>query len=196
MQRGKKEKRHYELKLQEQKIEFIRLRAEGKSYSKIADTLHISKSTCTAWERELKNAITDLKQEQLNELYDAYYMTKEARIKKLGGTLDKIDTALEKADLNQIPPEKLLEYKLKYTEALKKEYTGRETAYQFTAEKIDSKDIVTALGDLLNRVRAGEVTSEQANRESVILANLLEAYDIVEVKAKLDALEAIIESRG
>jgi len=186
----------YALKPQETKTEFIRLRAEGRSYSYIADTLHISKSTCTAWERELKNAIAELKQEQLNELYSSYYMTKEARIKKLGDTLDSINTALEGADLSQIPPEKLLEYKLKYMEALKREYTGSGTPYQFTADKIEPKDIVTALADLLNRVRTGEVTPEQANRESTIIANLLKAYDTVEVKEKLNALESIIESRG
>lgn len=186
----------YALKPQETKTEFIRLRAEGRSYSYIADTLHISKSTCTAWERELKNAIAELKQEQLNELYSSYYMTKEARIKKLGDTLDSINTALEGADLSQIPPEKLLEYKLKYMEALKGEYTGSGTPYQFTADKIEPKDIVAALADLLNRVRTGEVTPEQANRESTIIANLLKAYDTVEVKEKLNALESIIESRG
>ena len=184
------------MKPQEQKTEFIRLRAEGKSYSVIADTLHISKSTCTAWERELKDAITELKQEQLNELYSSYYMTKEARIKKLGETLDGINTALDGADLSQIPPEKLLEYKLKYTEALKGEYTGSGTPYQFTADKIEPKDIVTALGDLLNRVRTGEVTPEQANRESTVIANLLKAYDTVEVKEKLNTLESLIGSRG
>lgn len=183
------------MKPQEQKTEFIRLRAEGKSYAVIADTLHISKSTCTAWERELKDAIADLKQEQLNDLYNAYYMTKEARIKKLGETLDGINTALDRADLSQIPPEKLLEFKLKYTEALKGEYTGSGTPYQFTADKIEPKDIVTALGDLLNRVRVGEVTPEQANRESTVIANLLKAYDTVEVKTKLDALESIVGSR-
>jgi transposase len=184
------------LKPAEQKTEFIRLRAEGKSYSVIADTLHISKSTCTAWERELKDAIAELKQEQLNELYSSYYMTKEARIKKLGDTLDRINTALDGADLSQIPPEKLLEFKLKYTEALKGEYTGSGTPYQFTTDKIEPKDIVTALGDLLNRVRAGEVTPEQANRESTVIANLLRAYDTVEVKAKLDALESLVGNRG
>ena len=186
----------YTLKPQEQKTEFIRLRAEGKSYSVIADTLHISKSTCTAWERELKDAIADLKQEQLNDLYNAYYMTKEARIKKLGETLDGINTALDGADLSQIPPEKLLEFKLKYTEALKGEYTGSGTPYQFTADKIEPKEIVTALGNLLNRVRAGEVTPEQANRESTVIANPLKAYDTVEVKTKLDALEGIVGGRG
>lgn len=69
----------YALKPQETKTEFIRLRAEGRSYSYIADTLHISKSTCTEWERELKAQIAELRQEQLNELYSSYAMTKEAK---------------------------------------------------------------------------------------------------------------------
>lgn len=183
------------MKPQETKTEFIRLRAEGRSYSYIADKLHISKSTCSSWEAELKGAITELRQEQLSELYSSYAMTKEARIKKLGDTLESINTALNGADLTEIPPEKLLDFKLKYTEALKGEYTGSGTPYQFT-DRLDPKEIVIALGDLLNRVRAGEVTAEQANRESTVIANLLKAYDTVEVKAKLDALEAIIGGRA
>lgn len=183
------------MKPQETKTEFIRLRAEGRSYSYIADKLHISKSTCSSWEAELKGAIAELKQEQLSELYSSYAMTKEARIKKLGDTLESINTALDGADLSEIPPEKLLDFKLKYTEALKGEYTGSGTPYQFT-DRLDPKEIVIALGDLLNRVRAGEVTAEQANRESTVIANLLKAYDTVEVKAKLDALEAIIGGRA
>lgn len=183
------------MKPQETKTEFIRLRAEGRSYSYIADTLHISKSTCSSWEAELKDAIAELKQEQLNELYNSYAMTKEARIKKLGDTLDSINSALDGADLSEIPPEKLLDFKLKYTEALKGEYTGSGKPYQFK-DNVEAKDIVVALGDLLNRVRSGEVTAEQASRESTVIANLLKAYDIVEVKAKLDALEAIIGGRA
>lgn len=184
------------MKPQEQKNEFIKLRAEGWSYSYIADTLHISKSTCTAWERELQNAITELKQEHLNELYDSYAMTKEARIKNLGRTLDNINNALDGADLSQIPPEKLLDYKLKYTEALKNEYIGSGKAYQLNKGNVEARDIVQAYGDLLARVQAGEVSTEQARRESAVLANLLKAYDIVEVKAKLDALGAILEGRN
>lgn len=183
------------MKPQETKTEFIRLRAEGRSYSYIADKLHISKSTCSSWETELKGAIAELRQEQLSELYSSYAMTKEARIKKLGDTLESINTALDGADLTEIPPEKLLDFKLKYTEALKGEYTGSGTPYQFT-DRLDPKEIVIALGDLLNRVRAGEVTAEQANRESTVIASLLKAYDTVEVKAKLDALEAIIGGRA
>lgn len=182
------------MKPQETKAEFIRLRAGGHSYSYIANTLHISKSTCSDWERELQDTISELKQEQLNELYNAYAMTKEARIKNLGEALNRINTTLDNVDISEIPPEKLLDLKLKYTEALKGEYRGDVQPYLFS-EKVEPKDIVTALGDLLNRVRAGAVTTEQARQESTVLANLLKAYDIVEVKAKLDALEAIIGGR-
>lgn len=120
-------------------------------------------------------------------------MTKEARIRRLGDTLEKINAALEQADFSTVDPAKLLDFKLKYTEALKGEYIGTMPAMELDA--IDAKSIVTALADLLNRVRAGEVTTEQAQKESGILAQLLKAYDTVEVKAKLDELEAIIGGR-
>ena len=182
------------MKPQELKREYIRLRAEGKSYQAICDQLHIAKGTCTKWEQELKAQIDDMKRAELDELYTSYHMTKKARIANLGETLGKIDTALADADLSAADPAKLLDFKLKYTEALKAEYVGTEPAYKL-GEHIDAKDIVTALGDLLNRIRAGEVTPEQANKESIVLANLLRAYDTVEVKNKLDELEAIIGGR-
>lgn len=67
--------------------------------------------------------------------------------------------------------------------------------YQFNNERVEAKDIVKAYGDLLTRVQAGEVTSEQANRESTVLANLLKAHNLVEIKTKLYTLEAIIGGR-
>lgn len=181
------------MKPAELKKEYIRLRAEGKSYSTIAEQLHISKTTCANWEKELADQIDELKRAELAELCESYGMTKEARIKKLGDTLEKIEDAIGKADFSTVDPAKLLDFKLKYTEALKGEYVGAKPAFQI--DSIDAKQIVAALGDLLNRVRAGEVTTEQAAKESGILAQLLKAYDTVEVKAKLDKLEAIVEGR-
>jgi hypothetical protein len=177
----------------ELKNEFIRLRAEGKSYSFICEQLHISKSTCTKWEKSLASQIDELKRAELAELCESYGMTKEARIKKLGDTLEKINAALEQADFSTVDPAKLLDFKLKYTEALKGEYIGTKPAMEL--DNVDGKTIVAALADLLNRTRAGEVTTEQAQKESLILSQLLKAYDTVEVKAKLDELEAIIGGR-
>lgn len=183
------------MKPQEQKDRFIVMRAEGKSYSSIAKELGISKSTCTDWERKLQEAIADKKAEQLEQLYSSYYMTREARIKKLGGALETIDAAIAQADFSQMPPDKLLDYKLKYTQALKEEYiaTGRAKSLP---EKIDPAALMDMLKDLLERVMAGEVDTVQANRESMIISNLLKAYDQTELQAKIDALEAIVGGRA
>lgn len=97
---------------------FVRLRAEGKSYTAIAAELNISKSTCTAWERELQAEITEAQQITRDELTTAYRMTAEARVKELGETLDSINAALAQKDLTQLPADKLLALKLKYTSAL------------------------------------------------------------------------------
>ena len=180
------------MKPQELKQEFIRLRAEGRSYSYIAQELHISKSTCTKWEQMLEADIAQLKREELNTLYEEYAMKKEGRIRQLGDTLARIEDALQATDLAEVPPEKLLDLKLKYREALQKEYIATDPAFKLK-DSLDPSDIVKALGDLLDRVRAGEVSNEQANRESVILSNLLRAYEQVEIKAKLDELEAIVK---
>lgn len=178
----------------ELKRKFIELRAEGKSYRAIGEELGISKSSCQKWERDLAADIEALKREQLKELYESYHMTKEARIRNLGNTLTQIDTALASADLSIADPVRLLDFKLKYTEALQKEFSGMKPALKL-GEHINAKDIVAALADLLNRIRAGEVSGEQASKESTVITNLLKAYETVEIQTKLEELEAIVGGR-
>lgn len=177
------------------KQQFIELRAKGKSYNYIADKLHISKSTCTAWEKQLSEEIAKLKKEELNALYETYFMTKEAKIKNIGDTLNKIDETLKHADFSEIPTERLLDLKLKYSEALSKEYVSTKDGYKFNTEAVDPKEIIQALSDLLTRVRNGEISTEQANKESLVITNLLKAYETVALKTKLDELESIVEGR-
>ena len=183
-----------EMKPASTKTEFIRLRAEGKSYDAIAKELHISKATCKAWEKELADKISLLKAEQLKELYDTYQMSKEARIKKLGGTLKRIDDALAAVDLSEMPPEKLLDFKLKYEEALKDEYipiSDREPL----KEDFREQDLLRELADLLNRVKSGATTREQAATELTVYQNMLRAYEDVELKKKIETLEALLGDR-
>ena len=183
------------MKPNDQKNEFIRLRAEGKSYTAIAKELNISKATCTAWERELKAEIAEKKKEQLEEMYEAYYMTREARITKLGKALKSIEDALSKADLTQVSPEKLLDYKLKYMEALKQEFIDTTPAIPLD-DTFNPRDIIVVLADLLKRIRNWEINLDQASKEMMVITNILKAYETVELKAKLEMLEDIVGSRG
>lgn len=183
------------MKPNDQKNEFIRLRAEGKSYTAIGKELSISKATCTAWDRELKAEIAEKKKEQLEEMYQAYYMTREARITKLGKALKSIEDALSKADLTQVSPEKLLDYKLKYMEALKQEFIDTTPAIPLD-DTFNPRDIIVVMADLLKRIRNKETNLDQASREIMVITNILKAYEAVELKAKLEALEDLVGGRN
>lgn len=99
------------MKTTEKKLEYIRLRAEGNSYSSIAQTLGISKSTCTSWERELKAEINAQKDERLRELFSSYRLTKEARAgntAQIKAQLSILDA--KKAILGSLETERLNEF--------------------------------------------------------------------------------------
>lgn len=158
------------------KNEFILLRAEGRSYSFITQKLAISKTTCIKWNKELEEKILEQKQDNLSDLYSAYNLTKEARIKRLGTTLKKIDSALEKVDYSTIAPEKLLDFKLKYTQALKDEYKPFNMAYR---EMLNCDDYIIELKALLTNIRSDDyfnkLSTEQLNNELLLLREIKKA---------------------
>lgn len=160
------------MKTTDKKAEFIELRAQGLSYSKIAAQLHISKGTCTNWERELKAQIQELKADKLGELYTLYAMDRESRIKRVGDALQRIDGALEQKDLTQIPAGDLLKLKLKYEEQLKGEYT-EPTSSSFI--EFNTLEVMQALAELYEKQQSGEISPAQAKAQLATLANLLTA---------------------
>ncbi|MCD7712759.1 MAG: helix-turn-helix domain containing protein [Firmicutes bacterium] len=160
------------VKTADQKAEFIELRAKGVSYSSIAEQLHISKSTCTTWERELKSKIEELKGDRLNELYTLYAMDKESRIKRLGTALTNIDKALAQKDLTDLPADALLKLKLKYEQELRAEYT--ETTAQSFIE-LSVEEIIEALTSLYRKQESGIIGPAQAKAQLATLTSLLAA---------------------
>lgn len=152
-------------KTTEKKAEFIELRAQGLSYDKIGKTLNISKVTCQNWEEELEAKISESRDSKLSELYELYEMHKAGRIKKLGETIRKIDEALEKKDLSEIPADKLLELKYKYEEKLQAEYI--EPAQLRGDNSLEG--VLYELNDLMDKASRGEISPQDVKaRLSVI----------------------------
>ena len=118
----------------------------------------------------------------------------EARIKALGETLNSINTTLHEREFTEVLTEKLLDFKLKYMEALKNEYVELDNVNPLQ-DNFQARDILNQMADLLNRFRAGIVTPEQATREGLIIGNILKAYEDVELKDRLDALENVLRER-
>lgn len=160
------------MKTADKKLEFIRLRAEGKSYRAIQAETGISRSTCSEWDKELSADIARLRQENLEELYTQYGMAREARIRRLGDTLRRIDDALAGVDLSALPPEKLLDFKLKYSAALREEHTATASTEATGA----ATDTLEAIQGLYRRIASGETTTEQAKTELSILDHMVDGY--------------------
>lgn len=165
------------MKTTEKKLEYVRLRAEGHSYSSIAKELGISKSTCSSWEKELREDIEACKGEKLRELYTSYRLTKEARVEELGKTLQGITQALEGKDLAELPADKLLELKLKYQRELKTEYT----------EPLEDagEDTIEGLLEQYNRLYTASQSGQYSPAQIKAQLAILDAK-----KATINALEA------
>ena len=149
------------------KLEFIKARAEGKSYRTISKELGISISTCSEWESSLADQIAQTKKEELEELYSSYNMTKQARIKELGEIIKRIDEAREHiADkpLETLPEDRLIELRLKVMKELQAEY--REPV-------ASSDDTLDGLLEEYNRIyeesRSGKLTATEAKAQLSIL---------------------------
>ena len=130
--------------------------------------MHISKSTCTAWGRELEAEIADRERERLEELYTLYGMSKAGRIQRLGDTLAQLDTAIAAKDLAELPAEKLLDLKLKYERELKAEYV--EPGPQIAEDSLEA--LLDQYKSVLDRSKRGEITPAQTKAE---LMTLIEA---------------------
>ncbi len=170
-------------------LRFIQLRAEGKAYSAIAHELGVSKSLVISWNEGLEQEIAEYKAERLQELYEQYGLLKEARIQALGGVLQKVDNELQGRDWSDIPTDKLLDHKLKLTQALASEYVPVKTK---SRPILTASGIVAALDDLLGRIQSGEVGKDQAQQELVVLSAMARVYEVVELEDRIAKLERVL----
>lgn len=178
--------------------EFIRLKAEGKSNAQIARLLHISESTASRYTKLLGDKIANYKAEQLQELYDAYYMTRAARIRRLGETLNQVDQAISTSDLSLVPTEKLLDLKLKYAQALKNEHIPVDVT-DIDGDKAlegSAKDILGQMNCLLHRIREGSISPDNAAMEAKILDALLKGWELVALEDRMCQLEQALKDKG
>jgi transcriptional regulator with XRE-family HTH domain len=106
----------------ELKAEFVRLRAKGLPYARIAERLGVAKSTLANWNAELEAEIASARAMELEALQAEFFVLKEGRITLLGEQLRRLRGELAGRDLTEVATDKLLELLLKYQAALKDEF--------------------------------------------------------------------------
>ena len=163
----------------ETKRKFIRLRAEGKSYTTISKELGVSRTTCKKWESVLGDQIEELKREALEELYTSFGMTKEARINKLGALLSNIDAAITSKNFSELSLDRLLELRLKYGRELQTEY--REPA-RSSDNTLDG--ILEEYNKLYEESRSGSLTASDIKAQLDILDAKKEALYKIDLEKR------------
>ena len=100
---------------------FIELRAQGLSFSKIAQKLKVSKQTLINWSKDYKEEIANLRAIELEALQEEYYLLRESRIRLFGETVQKIREELSRRDLSNLSTDRLLDLLARYSLLLKEE---------------------------------------------------------------------------
>lgn len=163
------------------KQKFIQLRAEGLSYAKISDQLHLSKATCSKWESKFTEEIAELKKDHLQELYEEYGMQKEARIKALGKVLNKIDDAIDDADFSAMTPAQLLDARLKYQKALSNEYVPTTNV----SPSVTMGALQSRLLTLANQAENNDLNDQSAKELQALTLIINETYH----RSKMESTE-------
>jgi hypothetical protein len=193
---------------QELKTQFVELRARGLSYAKIAKELKVAKATLTNWSQEFEAEIASLKAMELEALYESYHLLKEGRIKLLGDQLQAIQDEISKRDFKEVGLDKLLDYQLRYLEAVKKEYVepqplssqdievlSLEAPEDESRPKLNSREITVEITRVLLRYKTGQADMSQTSKELALLLAILKAQEQTGLEAKLDRLEAVLAGR-
>lgn len=86
---------------------FVELRAQGKSFTAIAEEIGVSKTTLITWSREMQEQIKNLCAIHEEALCERYRLTKHHELETLSQQLEAVETELAKRELADLPTGKL-----------------------------------------------------------------------------------------
>ncbi len=109
------------MKSSEVKQKFVEMRASGLSYQTIATDLGVSKQTLINWSRELNEDLANYSAIERDHLMRQYQLVKDARVKRLGELLSRLEAEFATRSLSRLPTDKVFEMLLKVNVLLEKE---------------------------------------------------------------------------
>jgi transposase len=124
---------------------FVCLRAEGWSFSRIADELKVSKPTLFNWSRKFQFEIQNHRAINIEALHEKWLSTREARVAALGQQLQKVEAELAKRDLASLPTHQLFTL----AESLRRQLKRETGPMQFTTpvSEIPENELHTQVQD-------------------------------------------------
>lgn len=177
----------------EKQQQFIKLRAKGLSYQKIAQKLYISKGTAVSWNREFQDQISELRKIEIDHLIRSHSLHREAQVKQLAVVLKKLRKEMKQRDLQEVPTAKLLDLLLKYEQQIKEEVLG----IQGVSTKIDpfltGESFLEIYQNLFQDVDSGTVSPEKLKQLEQLVTLLYRTYEGTVLEKKLDTIISVMQ---
>lgn len=101
--------------------EFLRLRAEGRSYAKIGRVLSVSVTTLKKWGSRHLVEIAEMRAAHLSSFVKGFLMEVEERIVLRAEQISRIRDELADRDLAKVSTEQLLRLELRYLESVRRD---------------------------------------------------------------------------
>jgi transposase len=92
---------------QETLVRFVQLRAEGRSFARIADELNVSKPTLIKWSRKFQFEIHNQRAILLEAVQERWLHTREERVATLGAQLQQVEAELARRNIGELSTPRL-----------------------------------------------------------------------------------------
>jgi transposase-like protein len=117
---------------------FVQLRAQGRTYSTIAQELGVCKRTLINWSHKFQYEINNQRAIELEALQEALVATREVRARALAAQLAAVEEEIKKRDLSQVSTSRL--YSM--ADALRRQILRETGDIEFTSpiEEIPKED--------------------------------------------------------
>lgn len=108
------------------KLQIITLRAQGKSYAKIAEEVKVSKQTAIDIARAERDQIDTLQATEMEALFEAHQINLKGRLEQLSTLQRRLLEEIKKRDLSDLPTKDLINLYLSTSKNIKEEVFAPE----------------------------------------------------------------------
>jgi hypothetical protein len=121
---------------QETQQKFVTLRAQGRSFSRIATELNVARRTLVDWSRKFQFEIQNQRAIELEALQEKYLATREERLARLGGQLAAVEAELKQRSIAELSTPRLFALADSLRRQLLREAGDNEVRFSSPVEEI------------------------------------------------------------
>ncbi len=115
---------------------FVELRAQGRSFSRIATELNVARRTLVDWSRKFQFEIQNQRAIELEALQEKFLAPREERLQRLGVQLAAVEAELKQRSIAELSTPRLFSLAESLRRQLQREAGGDEVRFSSPVEGI------------------------------------------------------------